>query len=110
MLWVYIKITLYVSIRMTRCINRNMNTSPSDTNDARDHFNIKGNVSKYKRAITVDKTASKQQIWWRHEREHFLRYWPFVLGIHRGFLSQKSVTRIFDIFSDPHLHKRLSKQ
>ena len=70
MLWVYIK-TLCVSIRITRCINRNMTTSPSAKNDARDHFNIKGNVSKYKRAITVEKTASKQQTLWCHETETF---------------------------------------
>ena len=22
--------------------------------------------------------------WWRHQMEHFLRYWPFVRGIHRS--------------------------
>ena len=22
--------------------------------------------------------------WWRHQMEHFLRYWPFVWGIHRS--------------------------
>ena len=43
---------------------------------------------------------------WRH----FPRYWPFVRGIHRGFPAQRPVTRIFDVFCDLRLNKRLSKQ
>ena len=40
---------------------------------------------------------------------HFLRYWPFVWGIHRS-PSQRPVTRSLDIFLDLRLNKRLSYQ
>ena len=44
--------------------------------------------------------------------KHFLRYWPFVRGIHRLPVNSphKPVTRSFDVFLDLRLNKRLSKQ
>ena len=48
-----------------------------------------------------------------HGLEHFQRYWPFVRGIHRSsvnFPHKRPVAQSFDIFSDLHLNKRLSKQ
>ena len=44
--------------------------------------------------------------------KHFLRYWPFVRGIHRSrwIPHTKSVTRSFDVFFNLRLNKRLSKQ
>ena len=39
----------------------------------------------------------------------FVRYWPFVRGIHRS-PAQRPVTRSFDVFFDLRLNKRLSKQ
>ena len=45
--------------------------------------------------------------WWRHQMEKNPRYWPFVRG---GFLSQRTVTRGFDVFFDLRLNKRLYKQ
>ena len=39
---------------------------------------------------------------------NFLRYWPFVRGIHRS--PQKPVTRNVDDFFDLHLKQRLNKQ
>ena len=45
--------------------------------------------------------------------KHFLRYWPFVRGIHQSpvnFPPQRPVTRSFDVFFDQRLNKRLSKQ
>ena len=44
--------------------------------------------------------------------KHFLRYWPFVRGIHRSgeFPAQGPVTRSFDVFFDLSLKKWLSKQ
>ena len=42
--------------------------------------------------------------------KHFPRYWPFVWGIRRPFLSQRAVTRSFDVVFDLRLNKRLSKQ
>ena len=41
--------------------------------------------------------------------KHFPRYWPFVWWIHRR-PAQRPVTQSFDVFFDPHPHKRLSKQ
>ena len=40
----------------------------------------------------------------------FPRYWPYVRGIHRSSVTQKPVTRSFDVFSDLPLNKRLRKQ
>ena len=52
--------------------------------------------------------------WWRHQMEHFPRYWPFVRGIHRSAVNSPhkghAVTRSFDVFFDWRLKKRLSKQ
>ena len=42
--------------------------------------------------------------------KHFLRYWPFVRGIHRSIPAQRPVTRSFDVFFGLRLNKRLSKQ
>ena len=45
--------------------------------------------------------------------KHFPCYWPFVRGnspVTGEFPSQRPVTRIFDVFFDPLLNKRLSKQ
>ena len=42
--------------------------------------------------------------------KHFPRYWPFVRGIHRGFPTQRPVTRSFYVCFDWRLNKRLSKQ
>ena len=47
--------------------------------------------------------------------KHFPRNWPFVRGIHRSrwiphIPTQRPVTRIFDVFFDLRLNKRLSKQ
>ena len=45
--------------------------------------------------------------------KHFPRYWPFVRGIHPvtgEFPAQRPVTWNFDVFFDPRLNKRLSKQ
>ena len=39
--------------------------------------------------------------------KHFPRFWPFVRGIH---LSQRTVTRSFDVFFDLRLNKRLREQ
>ena len=47
------------------------------------------------------------------KRKHFLRYWPFVRGIHWSLVNsphKRPVTRSFDIFFDLRLNKRLSKQ
>ena len=41
--------------------------------------------------------------------KHFPSYWPFVWGIHRS-TAQRPVTWSFDVFFDPGLNKRLSKQ
>ena len=50
--------------------------------------------------------AHDDVIKWRY----FPRNWPFVQGMHRSFPSQRPVTRIFDVFFDLCLNKRLSKQ
>ena len=44
--------------------------------------------------------------------KHFLRYWPFVRGIHRSPVNSqhRSVRRSFDVFFDLPLIKPLSKQ
>ena len=42
--------------------------------------------------------------------KHFPRYWPLLRGIPGGFPAQMPVTRNFDVFFDPPLNKRLSKQ
>ena len=44
--------------------------------------------------------------------KHFLRYWPFVWGIHRSLVNSptKASDVEFDVFFDLHLNKRLSKQ
>ena len=42
--------------------------------------------------------------------KHFPRYWPFVRGIHRSPVTQKPVTRSFDVFFVLRPNKRLSKQ
>ena len=42
--------------------------------------------------------------------KHFPRYWPFVQGIHRSPVTQRPMTRGFDVFLGQHLNKRLSKQ
>ena len=44
--------------------------------------------------------------------KHFLRYWPFVRGIHRSrwFPAKRPVTQSFDVFFDLCLNKWLSKQ
>ena len=45
--------------------------------------------------------------------KHFPRYWSCVRGIHRSpgdFLSQRPVTRGFDVFFDLRLNQQLSKQ
>ena len=45
--------------------------------------------------------------------KHFSRYWPFVRGnspVPGEFLTQRPVTRSFDVFFDLRLNKRLSKQ
>ena len=51
--------------------------------------------------------------WWRHQMETF----PALLAIYAGnslvageFPTQRPVTRSFDVFFDPRLNKRLSKQ
>ena len=42
--------------------------------------------------------------------KHFPHYWPFIRGIHRwrGFPSQRTVTRSFNVFFDLRLNKHLS--
>ena len=45
--------------------------------------------------------------------KHFLRYWPFVWGIHRSPVNsphKRPVTRSFDVFFDLRLNRRLNKQ
>ena len=45
--------------------------------------------------------------------KHSPRYWPFVRGSHQSLLnspSQRPVLRIFDVFFDLRLNKRLNKQ
>ena len=44
--------------------------------------------------------------------KHFLRYWPFVRGIHRSPVNspQRPVTRSFGVFFDLRQNKRLSTQ
>ena len=67
-------------------------------------------------------SADLQPPWWRgpvgsHDDvikwKTFLRYCPYVRGIHRSpvnFSSQRPVTRSFDVFFDLRLNKRFSKQ
>ena len=65
------------------------------------HQCVKGNSS----AVTK-KSAKKDRVsWWRHQMEHFPRYWPFV-----RVPAQRPVTRSFNVFFDLRLNKRLSKQ
>ena len=49
--------------------------------------------------------------WYVIKWKNFPRYWPFVRGIPvtGEFLTQRPVTRRFDVFFDLHLNKRLSK-
>ena len=42
--------------------------------------------------------------------KHFPRYWPFVRGVPGEFPTQRPVTPSCDVFFDPRLNKRLSKQ
>ena len=46
--------------------------------------------------------------WWRHQMEHFPRYWPFVRGIQ--FPTQGPVTRSIDLYFDLRPNKSLNKQ
>ena len=53
------------------------------------------------------------QIGWCHEMETFSRYWPFCAGnspVTGEFLSQRPMTRSFNIFFDLRLNNRLSNQ
>ena len=66
--------------------------------------------------VTHTPLASIQISNWIHDDvikwKHFLRYWPFVRGIHRSSVNSphRPVTRSFDVFFDLHLDKLLSKQ
>ena len=42
--------------------------------------------------------------------KHFARYWPCVRGIYRSPVTQRPVTRSFDVFFGLPLNRRLSKQ
>ena len=42
--------------------------------------------------------------------KHYPRHWPFVRGIHRSPVTQRPVTRSFEVVFDLRLNKRLSKQ
>ena len=49
--------------------------------------------------------------WWRHQMEHFPRYWPIVRGIHRLIPRTKaSDAELPFFFFDLRLNKPLSKQ
>ena len=51
--------------------------------------------------------------WWRHQMETFAVLLALCAGnstVTGEFLSQKAVTRSFDVFFDLRLNKRLSKQ
>ena len=53
------------------------------------------------------------EAWWRHQMETFPATLAFCAGnspVTDEFPAQRSVTRSFDVFSDLHLNKRLSKQ
>ena len=51
----------------------------------------------------------KQSSWWRHQMETFSTLLP-LCAVTGEFPSQRRVTRSFDVFFDPRLNKRLSKQ
>ena len=65
-------------------------------------------LSRESRPFTTAKIAHDDVIKWKH----FLRYWPFVRGIHRPrwIPHTKPVTRSFGVLFDLRLNKRLSKQ
>ena len=57
--------------------------------------------------------TTKYEAWWRHQMETFSALLALCVGnspVAGEFPAQRPVTRSFDIFSDPHLNKRWSKQ
>ena len=67
-----------------------------------------------KQTLTIRKLllwCDRCNLWVLHDDvikwKHFPRFWPFARGIHR---SQRPMTRIFGVFFDVRLSKRLNKQ
>ena len=67
--------------------------------------------------LLVQISSSHGIMYWPHDDvikwKHFPRYSPFVRGIQRSPVNspaQRPVAQSFDVFFDPHLNKRLSKQ
>ena len=63
--------------------------------------------------ISADIDCGRYKSWWRHQMETFSALLTLCEGnppVTGGFPSQRPVTRSFDVFFDPRLNKRLSKQ
>ena len=72
-----------------------------------------GDVSLCESILTKFADAESVSSWWRREMETFSALLAICVGnspVTDEFPTQRPVTRSFDVFVDPHLCKRLSKQ
>ena len=70
-------------------------------------------ISRYTLWMVNAHSHAKINAWWRNQMETFsalLALWAGNSLVTGEFLSQRSVTRSFDVFFDLHLNKQLSKQ
>ena len=66
-----------------------------------------------KRTYSLPYQTGGQKTWWRHQMETFSALLALCAGnspVTGEFTTQRAVTRIFDVFFDLCLNKRLSKQ